>query len=922
MNRMSRFQTTSPEDDDSSPDRLSLDATSGDWPFQARDDELAFIESVIEQAEGARDRPAGVVLVAPAGVGKTRLLREALRRAADAGAPTILAIATRSAADLPYGALTSLLANATDPQQAGSVTDWHREVAAALGGSDRRTVLAIDDAHLLDPPGAALVLHLALTGAVTVLATIRRGEEAPDAITAIWRDQLGHRIDLQPFSATETEGFVRAVLGGEVDGRTGRELTRVSGGNVLYAAELVRGSVAAGSLRRHDGVWRWDGQVVLAPRLVDAVQRRFGSITPELQRSLAAVALAEPVSLPLAAQVAGEEALAALAASGLITTTGEDEETRCRVAHPLFGDVALEMVGAITRRRLRRSLADALEALPHRDDHETLRLATWRLDLGEGADPTLLEDAALVANRSFDYRLAARLARAADAPGRPGTAAQLARALSGMNRFDEARGVLAEAEPHLAEAPFPAREQYLMAGYTAWYMGGGRRDEMLGVLERFEHTERSTADDADSHRLRVLATAFRANVLLDDGRLDEVVAITDTVLSQPDRAAPISVVLSLEAAAEALTYLGDVPHARELHARLRDIAATGPPETRRGQITSSLQEVLCLTCDDELDRAAALAAHIRAQTADIPDPEMNALIGLVTGATQLQQGRPAAAEVTLRDAIRAYTTMDIGNATSWALSMLAQALAVQGRPQEARSALADARGRADRRDRVARTVPDLVLAETWVLAAGGSRTDAMRRALRGADEVGAMAVHRARLLHLAARLGADPAELVAPLTQVVARTACRQPRAYLDHVTALAEANGPRLLELADAFAARGSLLVAAEAAGDAARALRRAHRQTAAARADALGRALAARCDGAAVPHLAVSDSLPGLSPREAQIARLASQGLSNVQIADELVLSVRTVESHLYQAYGKLGVSRRDQLPTVLGPDGDRSQ
>ena len=51
-------------------------------------------------------------------------------------------------------------------------------------------------------------------------------------------------------------------------------------------------------------------------------------------------------------------------------------------------------------------------------------------------------------------------------------------------------------------------------------------------------------------------------------------------------------------------------------------------------------------------------------------------------------------------------------------------------------------------------------------------------------------------------------------------------------------------------------------------------------------------------------------LTSREAQLVELARQGLSNAQIAERLVLSIRTVESHLYRAMQKLGVSDRHDL------------
>ncbi|MGW6588191.1 ATP-binding protein [Streptomyces globisporus] len=57
-------------------------------------------------------------------------------------------------------------------------------------------------------------------------------------------------------------------------------------------------------------------------------------------------------------------------------------------------------------------------------------------------------------------------------------------------------------------------------------------------------------------------------------------------------------------------------------------------------------------------------------------------------------------------------------------------------------------------------------------------------------------------------------------------------------------------------------------------------------------------------------------LSPRERAVARLASLGLSNREIASELVLSHRTVEHHVARALRKLGVSSRTEIGPHLGP------
>jgi DNA-binding CsgD family transcriptional regulator len=63
-----------------------------------------------------------------------------------------------------------------------------------------------------------------------------------------------------------------------------------------------------------------------------------------------------------------------------------------------------------------------------------------------------------------------------------------------------------------------------------------------------------------------------------------------------------------------------------------------------------------------------------------------------------------------------------------------------------------------------------------------------------------------------------------------------------------------------------------------------------------------------------AVEPGLPGLTRREAEIARLAAAGSSNQEIASSLVISPRTVERHITNVLTKLGLRNRTELATVV--------
>jgi ATP/maltotriose-dependent transcriptional regulator MalT len=67
--------------------------------------------------------------------------------------------------------------------------------------------------------------------------------------------------------------------------------------------------------------------------------------------------------------------------------------------------------------------------------------------------------------------------------------------------------------------------------------------------------------------------------------------------------------------------------------------------------------------------------------------------------------------------------------------------------------------------------------------------------------------------------------------------------------------------------------------------------------------------------PRKVQTEAMAALTASERRVARMAADGLTNRQIASELVVTVKAVEWHLSHVYRKLGISSRTNLPATLG-------
>jgi ATP/maltotriose-dependent transcriptional regulator MalT len=210
---------------------------------------------------------------------------------------------------------------------------------------------------------------------------------------------------------------------------------------------------------------------------------------------------------------------------------------------------------------------------------------------------------------------------------------------------------------------------------------------------------------------------------------------------------------------------------------------------------------------------------------------------------------------------------------------------------------------------------DLAHARAWLDIAEGNIRRARDALLVAAEEgvrIGDM-VGATACLHSVARIG-HAKDVVSQLAELSADMEGDLAPARARHAKALVDGRPDELETVAESFEAMGATLLAAEAATDAAVAWRQHGELRRSAVAERRAAWLSSQCRGAATPALQVAETRARLTAAEWEAVQLAAAGRSNKAIAEELVISVRTVENRLQHAYGKLGVSGRSELPAVL--------
>ena len=869
------------------------------WPLTGRSEEMRAIEAAILAAD-----VSGIVVCGAAGVGKSRIAREALSAAVSRGCEGRWAVGTSSARTLPLGAFAAWAqSGVTDTVQL--VRGVIESLTAAPAGAT--VVVSVDDVHLLDDLSTFVVQQIVQRGAAKVVLTVRDGEPIPAAVQEIWKGGQFDRLDLQPLSLDQTTTLLSATLGGSVDPDAAQRLWTLTRGNVLYLRNIVEQEVADGRLEMQHGYWRWIGDPIVAPGLVELIESRIGALPTPVSDVIDALAVGEPIELAALTRITDPAAVEEADTRGLITLEPVVGGMEVRVAHPLYVEVRRKRAAPTRLRRLRGLVATELAASDDRDDvRVVVRRATLSLDSDLTPEAGLLVRAANGAVWLADLSLADRLAEAASRAG-AGPEANLVRAyaLSWLSRGEEADTVLAEIRTSQMTDADHARFAFLRASNMLWVLADPTR-----AKELIDDASRTTSPQARSYIDAFLTVYWfamdqpsLATEASKDLALDDLPAVVDAEIAwalaaiSADAGRTIEAVAVADAGYTVVTRSFDAPQMR---------------------FNIADAHISALMLSGRVRDAVDVAVRVRQQAADLPGAAQ--LLGAaVAGRAALGAGRLDTACLLLQQAADALS--DMGYAIGWGYRYQvprSAALAIRGSTDEAAAVLAAL----DKLRRPFRSLDyERSLARAWVAAGQGAVSEAITVLLSAAERAAAKGQFAAEVICLQTATQFGDRSGAPRLREL--ETIVEGPRVGLAarFAEAVRDVDGAELAVVSEEFERLGDVVAAVDAAAQAAIAYRRQDLRGSALGCSTRADVLAEQC-GASTPALRQATEPLPLTDREREIVMLIGEGLSNREVAARLTLSLRTVESHIYRAMVKTETTNRDELAALLPRQKPRTQ
>ncbi|HZO04773.1 MAG TPA: AAA family ATPase [Solirubrobacterales bacterium] len=919
-----------------------------------REPEIQELDARVEAALAGEGSLA--VIEGPAGIGKSRLLAEARRRAGRS-MRVLSARGGELEGEFPFGVVRQLFdPELTDPERREQLLAGAAAPAAAIFGApepgdeggqgasfaslhgafwlvmelaeERPLLLCVDDLHWCDRPSLMFLAYLARrieSQPVLLLTGLREAEPGTDPalLAELTQDPSATRVRPGPLSEAAIGALLGERLGAEPAPAFVAACREATGGNALLLSQLVTALRGEGVQPDAEHVAR---VTEIGPRAVSrTVLLRLARLPEEAKAVAQAVAvLGDGAALPAVIELAGVDEAAAAAATR--------ELSRAEILRP---EPPLGFVHPLVRDAVYHELSPGERELEH------ARAAALLRDGGAPVDQVAAQllhtsprGEAWAAELMWEAGRAAMHAGAAES-----AAAYLRRALAELPGDGERGRLLFElgaAEALTSGAP--AQEHLTLA---------------------YEELEDPTA--------RAIAAGMLGRTLLFMGAPEEAAA---TARRAADELPPEleDVRLSLEALESITVFFG--AEQRDRLTRLREFrrAPSGGPGAH-GVVSIAAWEALCTDGTAEECTALALAA-LEGGELRAADPALlpfGAIVSLVVadrpevvdvwkeflddahrrgsllstssvllwhGYSHLRRGDLAAAEDSMRSADEMFTLWGHDEyARINSRSLMAEVMCEQGRTEEAerllelvgevapgthatsnwltaRFALLAATGRAEEALAVAdelaaqcAAVPDP--SRLWWRSLKAEALDRLERTDEGI-ELAREQLEVARAFG-APRWTGRALRVLGTLERDDGIEALRESVAVLEGSTAR--------LEQAKALAALGSGLRRARQPSEAREPLRQALEQAGICGATALSEQV--RTELHATGSRPRNDALSGvgsLTPSERRVADLAAAGNTNREIAQQLYVTPKTVEVHLSNTYRKLGIRSRRELERAL--------
>lgn len=922
---------------------------SVDPPLLGRAREVVVLRRALESARTGTG--VAVLVEGAAGLGKTRLLHEAQVIAVQLGFRVLSGAAEELEHARPLGALRNVLGAAAQDIQletssvesgrlAGSLLDtlpaaqWQLadrvlELVESLADAGP-LLLTVDDVHLADMLSLSALLSLArrLPGVpVCLLVTLRPAPWVPalDRLVDTLVDGADQHIVLNELCEDEARRLVDAELDGVAPPELG-SLILAAAGNPFYLHEVA--AIACEGLAT--------GQGPLPTRLRDAVLRHVhGMDDDEVAVLRIAAALGSPFSLSDLASVCRLDHARLLTlltrwiTVHLLTEFGSVDQLAFR--HDLVRMAVYDSVPPTLRSSLHVAVGRALAEAGAPAAQVAAHLALGASVGDRAAVEWLMRGAEDFADRNPDRAVellnhALRLAGAGPTRTRVTIRARLVEALARVGRTTEARemGTALLREGRLGADALPVWRGLAVVAFLEGGVAGA-----AGQLRR-QLADGMEATAVPARALAELALFEVASADLAGAR--ETVGRT-ALIDADDRPAT-----TLRRSVEAMLALYDCRFEAAVttatDARIvADLEVADGAGVHAHRYHPTFFQALALVDADNFDEAHTTLREGQQLTAELGTPWAPPLYHCLAATLLLKEGEWADAEAEAGAGRGFVDEYQVAVTAVWPHALLAW-LALLRDDLDACTAELE-RGEREVADTGLQFGTDLlVLTRARLGEARGDvdgAVDLLDAVWAQADDLGLANVHRVlgaaftRLLMDSGRT--QRAEQVArALHRIADRSAVASMRAVALQSTGLVRDDADVLLAAASTWRESRRPYDLAEAYLDAGTALLRGGRNSEAQAVLLEADALAARL-GAARLARAISRALPArrrnttrptrprsgwdsLTPSEREVVRLLTQGLSNGQIAERLFVSRRTVESHLYRIFNKVGVTSRVEL------------